>query len=670
MRRSAARMPLRVGDGDGLGIGREGAERGHAGLVRGGDDGADALGAQLGARVGGALGPAVDDGLGSIGGREPRPVLELLDVRGDRRGPLDQRADALVVDPARRRDADPAAVDEAEAHVGLGAGDVLVDLGVGEPRERRLARDDQRLGLARAGLLGRLDHALGQPERLLGIAPDAVLGAHPITPTRTLRNRPPETPWPTCPVWPGLALAAVRGAPHAPARRVADGVHRAPQLVRDAGVGAVPVQLAGLAALDLAADLGRELEVEAPVVDRPAAVGLEQQAVVRVGDDVVEAHAVAGQQVDVGHADERDSVPAVGPHRAARPAPDPGRRLARAEVPDEHPVLDQVDALGLHALVVPAERAEAARDRRVGDDVDEVGSVAEAVQHVGREEARAGVAGLGAERAVELGGVPAALVDLHVELARVQEDRARARGERRRAQQLDGLARDPLGVALEVHAAHELVARRRPEAAVVGEAAALVLVARDGVGLEAGADVGDRLLGVAAVARGERLPLALGRVQALGEGDAADLVHLAVGGQEVRDLPIERDPERVLVDGRLERAVRRRPVVEPDGGPQGGRAGLRDADGLGGGPVGLGGREMVARGEAPGPVDEHPDAEPLGLARLHALDAGGLDVDRFLDPPDHANVRVARAQGGGRVEGTGRQIAHRPEGSKGRFETR
>ena len=72
---------------------------------------------------------------------------------------------------------------------------------------------DQRLGLARAGLLGRLDHALGQPERLLGIAPDAVLGAHPITPTRTLRNRPPETPWPTCPVWPGSPLPQF-GVPH------------------------------------------------------------------------------------------------------------------------------------------------------------------------------------------------------------------------------------------------------------------------------------------------------------------------------------------------------------------------------------------------------------------------------------------------------------------------
>ncbi len=257
----------------------------------------------------------------------------------------------------------------------------------------------------------------------------------------------------------------------------------------------------------------------------------------------------------------------------------------------------------------------------------------------------------------------AALVDLHVELARVEENRARPGGERRRAEQLDGLARDPLGVLLEVHRPHELVTRRRPEPAVVGEAAPLVLVALDRVGLQARADVGDGLLGEAAIARGERLPLALRGVDALGEGDPVDLVHRAVGGEQVGDLALERDRERVLLDGRLEAAVGRGTVVELDGVPESRRARLRDPHGIGGGAIRLGGREVMAGGEAPRPVDEHPDAEPLGLARLHTLDAGGLDVDRFLDPPDHAHVGVARAQGGGRVEGTVSQIAHWPESS-------
>ena len=135
---------------------------------------------------------------------------------------------------------------------------------------------------------------------------------------------------------------------------------------------------------------------------------------------------------------------------AARPA-DPRRGLAGAQVADEHPLLDQRDLLGRDALVVPAEGAQAARDRGVGHDVAQVGAVAEGAQHVRRQEAGPGVAGLGAERAVQLGGMAAALVDLHVQLARVQEDRPRARGERRGGQQLHGLARDALRVARQVH---------------------------------------------------------------------------------------------------------------------------------------------------------------------------------------------------------------------------
>ena len=73
--------------------------------------------------------------------------------------------------------------------------------------------DDQRLGLARAGRLGRVDDLLREAQRLLGVAPDPVLGAHPITPTRTLRNRPPETPCPTWPVCPGSPLPQF-GVPH------------------------------------------------------------------------------------------------------------------------------------------------------------------------------------------------------------------------------------------------------------------------------------------------------------------------------------------------------------------------------------------------------------------------------------------------------------------------
>ena len=138
------------------------------------------------------------------------------------------------------------------------------------------------------------------------------------------------------------------------------------------------------------------------------------------------------------------------------------------EVADEDPVLDERHRLRGHALVVPAERAHPARRRRVGDDVDQVGAVAEAlVELVRRQEARPGVARLGAEDPVELGRVAAALVDLEVQLARVQDDREAAARALRGGQQGDRFVGQRLGAVLEAEAADVLVARRLPAAAGV-----------------------------------------------------------------------------------------------------------------------------------------------------------------------------------------------------------
>src|SRR5688572_4618125 len=275
-----------------------------------------------------------------------------------------------------------------------------------------------------------------------------------------------------------LALAAVRRAEHHVASLVADGVARAPELVCDARVRGVLEQPALLATLDLVCDLRGELEVQAPVVDGPRTVRGEVQAVVGVGDDLVKAHPGLGQQVDVRHPDQRDPVPAVGPHRRAAPTPDLGCRLARREITHEDPVLDQRHGLGRDALIVPAERPHAARRGGVGHDVDEVGAVAEPLcELVGRQEARPGVARLGAEDPIELGGVAAALVHLQVELARVQHDRELAAGTLRRGEQRDRLVGQGLRAILEPQRPDELVACRLPATTRIGIRAALVLVA-------------------------------------------------------------------------------------------------------------------------------------------------------------------------------------------------
>ena len=225
-------------------------------------------------------------------------------------------------------------------------------------------------------------------------------------------------------------------------------------------------------------------------------------------------------------------------------------------------------------------------------------------------------------------------------------------------QQLDGLLGERFGLLGEAETPDVLVARRVPAAARIRVGAALVLVAVDRVRLDRRADVGDDLLGEAAVGRGERLPLALGGVHRLGEGDALDLGRGRVGGEEVGDLALERDGERVLLDRRLVAARGGRPVVEDDGFAQRGRRCAGDPDGLAGDAVRLGGRQDVAGGEAPRAVDEHADPEAFALAGGDAFDPAGLDRDALLEAPDDPDVRVARAEGGGRVEGAVGQVSH------------
>ena len=210
----------------------------------------------------------------------------------------------------------------------------------------------------------------------------------------------------------------------------------------------------------------------------------------------------------------------------------------------------------------------------------------------------------------------------------------------------------------QAQAADVLVPGRVPAAAGVRVGATLVLVAFDGVRLDRRADVGDDLLGEAAVGGGEGLPLALGRVHRLGEGDALDPVGRVVRFEEVADLAIERDLERVLLDRRLEAALGRWPVRQHDRLAHGGRRRPGDPHGLAGDAVGLGGGQDVARGEAPGTVDEDADPEAFALARRDAFDPSRLDRDALVEPPDDADVRVARAEGRGRVEGAFGQVSH------------
>ena len=113
----------------------------------------------------------------------------------------------------------------------------------------------------------------------------------------------------------GLTLATVRRAPHHPMILVADGIATVPELGRYASIGAVAQHPAELAVLDFVADFRTKLEIVAPIIDAPGAIGVHEDTLVRVGDEVIQAP-VARLDADVGHANEWGAIPARGAHAA------------------------------------------------------------------------------------------------------------------------------------------------------------------------------------------------------------------------------------------------------------------------------------------------------------------------------------------------------------------
>jgi hypothetical protein len=83
-----------------------------------------------------------------------------------------------------------------------------------------------------------------------------------------------------------LALAAKEGTADEAGRRVAQPVHRVPEIGRAALVGDVAQHGAALAVLDLIEQLAAELEVIALLVDAPASLPANLDAVIDAGGQI------------------------------------------------------------------------------------------------------------------------------------------------------------------------------------------------------------------------------------------------------------------------------------------------------------------------------------------------------------------------------------------------
>ncbi len=152
-----------------------------------------------------AVASANDAGISRIGvgsGRPPQSWSS-AELRAIAPAVSASRSQALVVDAVARRDPDPPADDEAEVDLGVGLGDVLVDLAVGEPREPCVIDVNERFRFCRAGPLRVAEGPFGQGEDARWIA---AVAHHLPTPIWTSLKRAPEVAWPTLAPWPGSPL--------------------------------------------------------------------------------------------------------------------------------------------------------------------------------------------------------------------------------------------------------------------------------------------------------------------------------------------------------------------------------------------------------------------------------------------------------------------------------
>ena len=228
-----------------------------------------------------------------------------------------------------------------------------------------------------------------------------------------------------------------------------------------------------------------------------------------------------------------------------------------------------------------------------------------------------------------------------------------------RAHEGDRLGRHSRRVALELERHELLVAGLQHLPSVRGRVGAhLALGAVDGErhGGEATAALGQGLLAQRAVGGSEQL-VDPERLEARDPERHAWLGgHARVGGEQHRELVLERDLEGIALHRARVRAAGRRLGRERDGP---GRGGLLGGDlerslerGLGVAPPGA-----ACRGEAPRAAQAHAHADPLALVRVELVQPA-VPRRQPLSPRAHeAGVGIVGASGGG-VDQVAEEVAH------------
>ena len=386
-------------------------------------------------------------------GRRPAPPAVARRASAAARRP---RARRRASRRRSRRSSRPADVPVADTVISTVTSSMAVAC-VGRERAKRSSSERSRVTGAPSAVRGRGDAA---QRALAPASPDGSRhadlrrrGSAPA-PSRARRASPG-------PARPCRSRAATRAA----TRPRADGVAARPELGRDARVARVAQQPAALAALDLPRGLALELEVEPAGVDRPRAVGLDQDPARRVrrsGPRACRRRRARGSRWSSARSagarsrsarmqpPERSSpISAAVSREERKPASTPSRTIGTRRGPPR-PRRPSRRCRGRRAWWRRRSRSRAAS--RSASDADAVG----------REEARAGVGGLAPEHAVELDGVADRLVHLEARAARRQDQRGAPGRAGGRRQQGDGLLGHARRVADQVERRGS--ARSRPPA--------------------------------------------------------------------------------------------------------------------------------------------------------------------------------------------------------------
>jgi len=122
-------------------------------------------------------------------------------------------------------------------------------------------------------------------------------------------------------------------------------------------------------------------EMIPPVVNRPRPIRIHENRVIGIRDQIVH-FPCARQQTDVGHANNRQPVPALCPHRTRRALQSHQvRRLSDSTNIREFSALDDVGTLRRHALVIVRKTSQSrpVLDPCIRHDVDNVRAVTQRV---------------------------------------------------------------------------------------------------------------------------------------------------------------------------------------------------------------------------------------------------------------------------------------------------